>query len=294
MTTETVREGMVSVPGGNVWYRIIGSGPGIPLLLLHGGPGAGHDYLEPLAALCDERPVVFYDQLGCGRSDIPDDDSLWEIDRFVRELDAVRESLGLDRVHLYGQSWGGFLAIEYLVGHPQGVVSAVLANTASSSEGFAREARRLVAGLPEETRAAIERCEASGDFEAPEYQTATFEFYRQHVCRVFPWPEPAVRTMANLAISPTYAHMWGPSEFTMTGTLAGWNRSADLGKIDVPALIVCGEYDEAAPPLAKELHSGIPGSELAIVEDASHLTHIEQPDVLFPLLRDFMHRAEAT
>jgi proline iminopeptidase len=294
MTTETAREGKVAVPGGNVWYRAVGSGPAVPLLVLHGGPGAGHDYLEPLEALADERPVVFYDQLGCGRSDIPDDDSLWVVERFVREIDGVREGLGLDRVHLYGQSWGGFLAIDYLVGRPRGVVSAVLANTAASSRSFAREARRLLAGLPETTRAAIERCEEAATYDVPEYQAATIEFYQKHVCRQIPWPEPLIRSVANSELSPTYKHMWGPSEFTMTGTLADWDRTADLGQIDVPTLVICGEHDEAVPPLAEEIHRGIPGSELAIIADASHLMHIEQPAAVFAKLREFMARKEAT
>ena len=105
-------EGKIKVDGCDVWYRRVGSG-GVPLLILHGGPGAGHDYLEPLEALADERELIFYDQLGCGKSDMPDDTSLWTIERSVREVDMVREALGLDKVHLLGQSWGGWLSIEY-------------------------------------------------------------------------------------------------------------------------------------------------------------------------------------
>jgi proline-specific peptidase len=293
MTTKSASEGKVAVPGGKVWYRIVGGGPGVPLLVLHGGPGSGHDYLESLAALGDQRPVVFYDQLGCGRSDIPSDNSLWVVERFAREVDAVREGLGLSRVHIYGQSWGGFLAIDYLVRQPQGVVSAILANTAASSRAFEREARRLLAGLPDATRAAIERCEDNADYDAPEYQAATIEFYQKHVCRQFPWPDSVIRTVANSELSPTYKHMWGPSEFTMTGILADWDRTADLPGISVPTLVICGEHDEAAPPLSEEIHRGIPGSELAIIPAASHLMHIEQPDAVFSRVRGFIARAEA-
>src|SRR2546421_1708639 len=119
-TSAPRREGYLPVPGGRVWYQIVGSGPATPLLVLHGGPGAGHDYLETLEGLADERPVVFYDQLGCGRSDQPDDPSRWHIARFVREVDLVRHALGLDRIHLLGQSWGGWLAIEYMLRQPSG------------------------------------------------------------------------------------------------------------------------------------------------------------------------------
>ncbi len=143
-------EGTVEVEGGyRVWYRRVGDG-GVPLLILHGGPGAGHDYLEPLEALCADRTVVFYDQLGCGRSDRPEDTSLWRIERFVVEVDAVREALGLETVHLLGQSWGGWLAIEYMLTDPRGVIGLVLASTSASIPQFVAEAERLKAALPPE------------------------------------------------------------------------------------------------------------------------------------------------
>ncbi|MDX2093225.1 MAG: alpha/beta fold hydrolase, partial [Kofleriaceae bacterium] len=128
-------QGYIPVDGHRVWYRRVGSG-GIPLLLLHGGPGAGHDYLEPLEGLARDREVIFFDQLGCGRSDQPADRSLWRIERFVREIDTVRAALGLDRIHLLGQSWGGWLGIEYLLSQPRGIVSATLASTSASIPQF--------------------------------------------------------------------------------------------------------------------------------------------------------------
>ena len=287
------REGFLDVPGGRAWYGIAGDGGGIPLLVLHGGPGAGYDYLESLAALSDERPVVFYDQLGCGKSDIPDDLSLWEVGRFVREVDAVRAGLDLGRVHLLGQSWGGFLAIEYMVGAPADIVSLTLASTAASAAAFAREARRLVAGLPADMRAAIERCEAEGTTDSPEYQEATQAFYRAHLCRLPEWPEEMLRTVANVAGSPTYGHMWGPSEFSVTGNLSSWDRSADLGRITVPTLITAGRYDEATPALAEELAAGIGDSEVRIFEDAAHMAHREKREEYNQTLRAFLRRAES-
>jgi proline iminopeptidase len=293
MSVATEKEGFVTVPGGRVWYRVAGDGPGIPLLLLHGGPGAGHDYMEPLEALAAERPVVFYDQLGCGRSEIPDDSSLWQVRRFADEVAAVRDGLGLERVHILGQSWGGFLAIEYMLTAPSGVAGVVLSNTAASAAGFARETRKLLPGMPQDVRETIERCEASGDFESGEYQAATLAFYRQHVCRLEEWPEAIMRTVANVAASPVYPFMWGPSEFTMTGTLADWDRSDRLGEIAAPTLIIAAEYDEAGLPLAEELRDGIPGAELVMFEDASHMTHWEQPEKYLQVVRQFLQRAEA-
>src|SRR3990172_8101963 len=133
------REGYMDVPGGRVWYKIVGAGDAVPLLTLHGGPGAGHDYLESFETLASERPVVFFDQLGCGKSDQPDDLSLWRIERFVEEVAAVRKELHLDRVHLCGQSWGGWLAIEYMMSKPSGVVSLILASTSSDMQQYAHE-----------------------------------------------------------------------------------------------------------------------------------------------------------
>ena len=294
MTIATDKEGFVDAPGGRVWYRIAGGGPGVPLLLLHGGPGAGHDYLEPMEALGDERPVVFYDQLGCGKSDIPDDTALWATERFVREVEAVRQALGLERLHILGQSWGGFLAIEYLLGKPSGVVSVVLANTAASAPGFAREAVKLIDGLPADIQETIRRCEAEGSFEDPQYQAATFTFYQKHLCRLpLPWPDPVMRTIHNSETSPCYRYMWGPSEFTMTGTLQTWDRTDRLGEINVPTLVISGEHDEAQLPLQEELRDGIPAAEMVILKDASHLAHFEQPEKYFEAVRNHIRKAEA-
>jgi proline-specific peptidase len=163
-----VDEGTVSVDGFKVWYRRVGEG-GIPLLTLHGGPGAGHDYLEPLEGLADERAVGFYDQLGCGKSDQPDDTSLWRIERFTREIDTVRDALGLDRIHLLGHSWGGWLAIEYMLTQPRGVVSLILGSTSTSTREFVQGAKKLKDELPAEIRDTLRRYEAAGDLSSPEY-----------------------------------------------------------------------------------------------------------------------------
>jgi len=143
-----VPEGRLDVPGGSVWYRRLGEGDATPVLMLHGGPGAGSDYIAPFGeALAADRPVVLWDQLGCGRSDAPDDPSLWTLDRFVAEVDAVRDGLGLEHMHLLGQSWGGWLAIEYMCRRPEGIVALVLASTSASIPQFMAEARTLAAGV---------------------------------------------------------------------------------------------------------------------------------------------------
>ncbi len=294
MTQQHDREGFVQVPGGRVWYRIAGAdSPSVPLLVLHGGPGAGHDYLEPLAALARERPVVLYDQLGCGKSDIPHDHSLWRIERFAEEVEAVRRGLRLDRVHLLGQSWGGFLAIEYTLGRPTGVQSLVLASTSASMRQFTQEASRLVDELPQDARETIRRCEAEGATASPEYQAACQVFYQRHLCRLDPWPEPLLRSVTNLEQSPVYAVMNGPSEFTVTGNLRDWDRTARLGEIAAPTLITVGRFDELPIVCAQTLHAGISSSTLRLFENSSHMAHLEEPELFAQTLSDFLRGAEA-
>ena len=287
------QEGYVDVPGGSVWYRLVGSDGATPLVTLHGGPGAGHDYLEPLEALASDRPVVFYDQLGCGKSDIPDDASLWQIDRFVEEVTTVRRALDLERVHLFGQSWGGWLAIEYMLTRPPGVTSLILASTSASLPQFAHEVSRLTAELPPDTRDALERCKASGDWESPECRAAEFAFLQRHLCRLNPWPQPLLRTGLNILKSPAYNIMQGPEVFPVTGNLKDWDRTNRLSEINVPTLITVGRYDEVTPACAETLHGGISGSELVLFEESSHMAHLEETGRYLQVLRDFLHQVES-
>ncbi len=294
--TPAVREGHAEVPGGRVWFRVVGSGPAVPLLTLHGGPGIGHDYLEPLQALASERPVVFYDQLGCGRSSCANDPSLWRIERFAQEVAAVRATLGLERVHLFGHSWGGWLALEYMSGHPEGVVSLTLASTSASVPQHAREIAKLRDALPPATRDTIVRHEAAGNFSGLDYEAALMDVYTRHLCRLKPWPLALMRSVGHLMTDATaravYKTLQGPSEFTITGTLKDWDRSNTLGDITVPALITLGRYDEFSPACADTLHDGIAGSELHCFEHSSHTAHLEETDACRAVLRAFLRRAE--
>lgn len=289
------KEGFVDVPGGRAWYQIVGADrPGIPLLVLHGGPGIPHDYLEPLASLADERPVVYYDQLGCGKSDRPTDDSLWTIDRAVEELARVREALHLDQVHIYGHSWGSMLAVDYMLDrHPEGVVSLTLAGPSLSMSRWIADQQAHLAELPAETQQMIDEAEVTGNFESEEYQQAMAEFYQRYVCRVDPWPDCVQRALSpELMGYDVYLAMCGPSEFTITGSLKDYERADRLHEISTPTLFICGEYDEAAPKTTDYYHKHTPGSKFVIVADASHLAFVEQPKAYDHAVRDFMRRAE--
>jgi len=287
-----VEEGTISVDGYRVWYRRVGGG-GIPLLVLHGGPGAGHDYLEPLEGLAPDRAVVVYDQLGCGQSDQPDDRALWRMERFVAEIGTVRRALGLEQMHLLGQSWGGWLAIEYMLTHPPGVVSLVLASTSASIPQFVAEAARLKAALPPGVYQTMQHYEASGDLHHPEYEAAVLEFYRRHLCRLDPWPAPLLRTVRNLEGNAVYETMWGPNEFTGVGNIKDWNRTDRLGEIAVPTLITVGRYDEITPACAETMHRGIAHSQRRVFEQSSHTAHLEETETYLQVVREFLAHVPA-
>lgn len=282
----------VQVPGGKVWTKTVNKGgSGTPLLLFHGGPGAGHDYLTSLEKLAEDRPVVLYDQLGCGLSDAPADPSIYTIARSVQEVDAVRKALGLEKVILYGHSWGSLLAMEYLIAaQPAGVEKLILAGASPSIPQAVAGMKRLIAALPDGAGAKIAALEAQGKQATPEYQALVGEFYAQHLCRVpmDKWPPYALKTMETLAKSPAYAVMNGPNEFTITGVIKDWDRRADLGKIALPTLITTGEFDEITLDCHEALRDGIKGSRLEVMKGCSHLTMIEQPDAYNALLKGFI------
>src|SRR6266542_5988709 len=237
-----VTEGRIPYAGGETWYQVVGDGeePGkLPLLCLHGAPGALHDYLEPLGALADTgRRVIFYDQLGCGKSWIERPAEFWIVELFVAEVGAVRDALGLDRIHLFGSSWGGMLAMEYALTKPAGLASLVLSSSPASIPVWAEEANRLRHELPAEVQRVLDEHEAAGTTDSPEYEEATMEFYKRHVCRLDPWPDYVLRSFAGLQEHPdVYMTMQGPNEFVITGTLKDWAITERLGEIAVPTLI---------------------------------------------------------
>jgi len=285
-------EGYVDVPGGRVWYRIVGSGSRTPLLVLHGGPGAPSYYLKPLAALADERPVIFYDQLGAGRSDQPADTTLWHVERFVEELARLREALDLNQVHIFGHSWGSMLAVDYMLTRPTGVRSLVLASPALSITRWLRDADSLKATLPDSLQTAIAHHEGAGTTDSPEYQAAVLEYYRQFLARRQPWSPDIDSTFAQLSTS-VYRTMWGPSEFTATGNLRTYDRTDRLGEISVPTLFTAGRFDEATPATVRYYQGLLPNSELSILEESAHLTMQDEPEQYVAVVREFLRRVEA-
>lgn len=287
-------DGRIDVPGGEVYYRVeVGeeAGTATPLLLLHGGPGATSHYLDPLGPVSADRPVVFYDQLGSGRSDRPTADSLWRIPRFVEELRRVRETLGLERVHLLGHSWGAMLAIEYLLTDPPGVESAILASMTPSIEQWLADAKERVATLPDSTREVIDRHEEAGTTDSPEYQAAVMQFYRLYLSRSDPWPPILDSTFSQFGYQ-VYNTMWGPSEFTATGRLSDWDARDRLGAIQIPVLVTVGDHDEMSIESARDMVSRLPNARLEVIENAAHLTMVDRPEASVRVIREFLAEVE--
>jgi proline-specific peptidase len=265
----------------------------MPLLVLHGGPGAASYYVEPLAeAIAEHRPTVVYDQLGCGRSDKPDDPSLWTVDRSVEELDQVRDALGLDRCHLLGQSWGGWLAIEYMCRGARGISGLVLASTSASISQFVAEARRLIEELPEPARTTLVELGARGDYDSPAYGEAVMEFYRRHLCRLDPWPKAMLKTTKELEGNQVYLTMNGPTEFDVIGLLRDWDRSADLHRIMAPTLVTCGRYDEITPACSETIRAGIAGARMVVFEHSAHCAHLEEPELYAEAVESFLREVD--
>ena len=279
----------IEVTGGEVWAARLGPAEGMPVLILHGGPGAASYYMEPLAErLSDHRPVIVYDQLGCGRSDTPDDTSLWTVDRSVEELDQVRAAYGLHRCHLLGQSWGGWLAIEYMARGPAGIDRLVLASTSASIPQFMAEARKLIEALPEPHRSVLIELGARGEYDHPDYVAAVDVFYHHHLCRADPWPEALVRSGEQMDGNQVYLTMNGPTEFDVIGRLREWDRTTDLGRIDVPTLVTCGRYDEITPACSETITAGIPDARMHVFERSAHIAHLEEGEEYAALVEEFL------
>lgn len=291
-------EQFVAVDGHRVWTHRSGeasSDERLPIVLLHGGPGVPSDYLEPLDALAASgRPVIRYDQLGCGRSDHPDDPTLLRVERFVAELETVRHALGVERFHLYGQSWGGMLALEAALAGLEGLTSLVLSNAPASMPLWVSETGRLRRELPDDVQAVLNRHEQAGTTDSAAYQEAMLVFYQRHVCRIDPWPECLMRSFTAMEADPRVYHaMCGPSEFHITGSLRDWDVTPRLREIALPTLVISGEHDEATPTITAALQQGIAGSERVVMQGCSHLCHLEQPEAYLQQLSRFFDQVEA-
>jgi proline iminopeptidase len=277
--------------GHEVWTRRLGSGP-TKMLLLHGGPGIPHDYLECFADFLPKAgiEIYFYDQLGVGLSDHPDDLKLWTIERYLEEVEQVRAALGLEHFVLYGHSWGGLLTIEYALSrHAKHLKAAVISNMTASMEDYTSYTQSLKNSLPPAVRKQLADLEAAGQGSGDRYNEIVFnELYPRHVSRVWPFPEPAQRAFNN-ANFKIYNYMQGANEFEVTGNLRGWDRWKDLRRIDVPTLWMGARHDEMNPKSIAREASLVPNSQLFISKSGSHLTMWDDQKNYFEALLRFLY-----
>jgi L-proline amide hydrolase len=295
MSSPNVRNGVVAFREWETWYRVTGdlSSPKVPLVVVHGGPGCTHDYLLALAELAkDGRAVVHYDQLGAGRSThlVDRGADFWTVDLFLDELENMLTTLGInDRYHLLGQSWGGMLGAEHAIRQPPGLRALVLSNSPASMDLWASEATKLRALLAPEIGAVLDRHEAAGTTQDPEYLAATQVYYDEHVCRVVPNPPEVVRTSEYLKQDPTvYNTMNGPNEFFCIGTLRDWSVVDRVKNVAASTLLCSGRFDEATPATVQPFFDSIPDVRWEMFENSSHMPFVEEPEHYLSVVGSFL------
>ena len=280
---------------GRTWYRVVGDlkSTKTPVMVLHGGPGAGHNYCEPIADVLAQtgRAAVLYDQIGCGNSThLPDKPKeFWTPELFMEELVLLTQHLGIsNKYNIVGQSWGGMLGMQFAISKPKGLNAMVIADSPASMEVWVSEANKLRKELPPEVEATLLKHEAAETTEDPEYVAAVDVFYSRHLCRI-PQPPYVVASFEQLAADPTVYHtMNGPSEFHVIGSLKHWDIRLQLKEITTPTLLVSGQYDEATPAMVKEIHGLIPGSKWELFAESSHMPHVEEPAKFKRVVSEFL------
>lgn len=272
-----------------MWYKMCGSGPGPVLVVIHGGPGFPHDYLEPIAELTPGAPVLFYDQLGCGRSDRPNTSDVWTLHYFERELTDLLRRLKIQKYILLGHSWGATVALEHALNTPRGLLSCVMASPLLSSKLWLRDFDIYRAELPKEIRQVLERNEKAGTFHTPEFLRATEFLYSKHVCRLDPLPTIYLKAASGMG-TDVYNTIWGPTEFICTGNLLTYSRVDRLPDLKLPVLLTCGRYDGASPATVEHYQGLISNSEFYVFENSAHMAHLEEPTKFFEVVGSFLAR----
>ncbi|GGI13007.1 proline iminopeptidase-family hydrolase [Gottfriedia solisilvae] len=285
----SIKEGFIDVTGGKVWYQIHEKNTNsTPVIVLHGGPGSSHYSLQGLQKLVEDRPVIFYDQLGCGKSDRPIDTTLWNIDRFVEELGQIREALSLDEFHILGHSWGTTLAAAYYLSKPDGVKSIIFSSPCLSAPLWAEDQDKNRKLLPLEVQQTLKNCEENGTTDSEEYKNATAVFNNHFVYRLEPNPE-FIKNGAHLRNREVYNIMWGPSEFHVTGNLKDFDCTSKLKDIHVPTIYTCGRFDEATPESTKYFSTLTPNGKFHVFEQSAHMPYLEEPEEYLRVIGSFLN-----
>jgi proline iminopeptidase len=285
----------ISTPAGsfNVWTKRVGNNPKIKVLLLHGGPGGNHMLFESFESFFPNQGIefIYYDQLGSAYSDKPTDTSLWQKDRFVEEVEQVRQALGLDSSNFFllGHSWGGILAMEYALKYQQHLKGLIISNMMASCPAYGQYAQTVLAKqFDPQVLDTVRRLEAAGDFANPKYMGLLVpNFYEKHVCRVLPWPEALNRSLP-LFNQTIYVQMQGPSEFGVGGNLVNWDRSKDLPRIKKPTLVIGATHDTMDPEYMRWMSTQLPKGQFLLCPNGSHCSMWDDQAHYFPGLVSFL------
>lgn len=280
-------EGFVEVNGGSIWYEVYGEGEKAPIILLHGGPGGTSLGFEPLKELGYDGPIVFLDQLGSGRSSAITDTSLMTIENYVEQVESLRKHLGIKDFVLYGSSWGTMLGMDYYLKYPDEVKAIIFSSPLFSTDSWIADADTLIATLPDSVQQVIRYHESINEYDHPDYQEAVKLYYSLYVTRK---ERPKIdRSHLNLVSGKAiYEYMWGPSEFTSTGTLRNYDRLDQLATISVPVLLFTGQYDEARPATVQYYQSLIPNATFREIPDAAHSTLNDNKEATLKVVMEFL------
>jgi proline iminopeptidase len=279
------KDGFIKVEGGKIWYGIMGEGNNTPLLYLHGGPGGKSNF--NLSEIADERPVIIFDQLGNGRSDHHKDTTLLKVHKLVEQVRAVKTALNLNEFYLSGGSWGTALALEYYNKYPEGIKGLIFNSPYFSTSIWTADADILIAALPDSIQSAIRIAEADSIFNTDSYANANKIFAKKHGRRTAYKPHP-YDTLEYKSDPFIYNYMWGPSEFTSTGTLRNYDIHQTLKDIKVPVLFTTGEFDEARPETVRKLSDLVPKSTMVVIEGAGHSTSNDNRPALIFAMKQFL------
>lgn len=280
-------EGFIQVQGGKIWYRIFGEGRGTPVMMLHGGPGSTSRSFYQFDAIGKDRPIIIFDQLGSGRSDYHTDSSLLTVDHFVEQVEAVRKELGLTSFFLHGHSWETALALEYYLKYPQAVKAISFNSPYFSTKVWKADTDTLITSLPDSIQQYIKAGEQTKIFDSPEYQRANTYFAKNFGLRT-ERRKSELDTAEAKSNKFIYRYMWGPTEFTATGTLLNYDRVESLKNIKVPVLFMTGEFDEARPQTVQRFQQMVPGSKFAVIPNAGHSTMHDNKEENSKVLKAFL------
>ena len=287
------KEGYTKILGFDLFYRQFGEPRKGEILCLHGGPGATHDYLLSIADLAAHGyRVTFYDQLGCGRSQVPKNVALFVPEHYIEEVEAFRRKMRLGKPHIVGSSWGGMLAIAYALKYQRNMATMTTVGGLHSVPLTLRGMERMKLGLSKNLQQTLAKYEADGDYDNPEYTKAVMAFYNKHLCRLSPWPQELTYSLDHIS-KPVYGTMNGPNEFTIIGNTRYWDVTDRLKTIKVPTLVLGGRYDEVSPTVAREIHRHVRGSELTIFPNSSHLPFWEERETFMKRVLRFLGKHQA-